>query len=218
MLDYIYRIKDLRTTILDAERREKGHVNSQFLTEIDDLIARTFCQSLPLEYRIQMGPKTRFTDAFTAAKAIAKQQELDKQRLEPKPRERDMQYAAPIGRPVAYSTPLPPDRFNYRNDNPCREIPRREATRDSRNSNSPRRNADLRDLRSNNKFCRYCKNRGHDIEECRKRQYIIMQGKTSWETVTLGRQNGTRTDEMSKTRLMQPINVEEEENDSESQS
>jgi len=221
MLDYICRVKDLRSTIIDAERREKGRVEPQFLAEIDGLTARSFCQGLPMEYRIQMGPETRlrFTDAFTAAKAIAKQKEIDKQRFEPKPR--DTRYAAPIGRPVAHSTPLRSDRLNYRNDNPRRELPRKETVRESRNSgdDNPRRNPEPRDLRPNDKFCRYCKNRGHNIEECRKRQYNNARKNESGNgSGPSGRRDGTRTDETPKTRPVQPINVEEEENDSDRES
>jgi len=224
MVDYIYRVKDLRTAILDAERRERGRVDPQFLAEIDGLTARSFCQGLPMEYRNLMGPETRqrFTAAFAAAKAIAKEKEIDKQRFEPKPRERDTRYAAPIGRPVAHSTPLRSDRANYRNDNPRREFPHRETTRDLRNSSNdaPRRSPDSRELRPSDKFCRYCKNRGHEIDECRKRQYNnARKNESGNDNGPSGRRDGTRTDEMSKTRPVRPINVEgEEENDSDHES
>jgi len=119
------------------EKKRDGSI-PQFLAEIDSFTAKSFCQGLPMEYRIQIGAETRlrFTDAFTAAKVIAKQKELDKQRFKPKPRERDVRYAAPIGRPVAHSTPLRLDRPNYRNDNLRREFPRRETTHDSRDSSN----------------------------------------------------------------------------------
>jgi len=219
IVDYICRVKDLRTAVLDAERKEKGHIDPQFLAEIDGLTARSFCQGLPLEYRIQMGPETRqrHTAAFAAAKIIAKDQEMDKQRFEPKPR--DTRYAAPIGRPVAHSTPLRSDRSNYRTDNQRRETPRRDAPRDSRNSNNsnPRGNPDQRDSRPNDKICRYCKNRGHDIEECRKRQYNNARKNESGNgNSPSGRRDGTRTDETTRTRPVQPISVEVEEEQSDS--
>jgi len=175
-----------------------------------------------MEYRNQMGPETRqrFTAAFAAAKAIAKEKEIDKQRFEPKPRERDTRYAAPIGRSVAHSTPLRPDRFNYRNDNPRREFPRREAPGDPRNSNNdaPRRSPDSRELRPNDKFCRYCKNREHEIDECRKYNNA-KKNESGNGNGPSGCRDGTRTDETSKIRPVRPINVEEEEeNDSDRES
>lgn len=54
MLDYISRIKELRSAILDTERREKGTVSNSLLKEIDKLTAKSFRDGLPLEYRLQM--------------------------------------------------------------------------------------------------------------------------------------------------------------------
>lgn len=59
MLDYITWTKDLRTAILDAELRDRKHLNPQFVTEIDNLTARSFYEGLPLAYCLQMSPKTR---------------------------------------------------------------------------------------------------------------------------------------------------------------
>ncbi|KYQ59958.1 hypothetical protein ALC60_01000, partial [Trachymyrmex zeteki] len=103
VLDFISRVKDLCTSILDTERRERGRVNTRFAAEIDSLTARSFYEGLPLEYRLQLGPemRQRYTDLFAAVKLIAKRQELDKQRFEIKPRyererDKDTRYAAPI--------------------------------------------------------------------------------------------------------------------------
>ncbi|KYN01709.1 hypothetical protein ALC62_07494 [Cyphomyrmex costatus] len=81
ILDYISRVKDLRTAIIDAERRERRYLDPYFITQIDDLTTRSFIDGLPFEYRIQMGSEARMTHtgAFAAAKAISKRRELDKQ-------------------------------------------------------------------------------------------------------------------------------------------
>ncbi|KYQ49518.1 hypothetical protein ALC60_11412 [Trachymyrmex zeteki] len=77
ILDYISRVKDLRTAILDAERREHGGLDDHFIAEIDNLTTRSFYEGLPLDYRLQVSPLThpRHTDMFAVAKAIAKRQE-----------------------------------------------------------------------------------------------------------------------------------------------
>ncbi|KAL0130253.1 hypothetical protein PUN28_002091 [Cardiocondyla obscurior] len=54
ILDYISRVKDLRSNILDAERRRHGQYDRRIATEIETLTARSFCNSLPLEYRLQL--------------------------------------------------------------------------------------------------------------------------------------------------------------------
>lgn len=84
VLDFISRVKDLRASILNTERREKGNLDVQFVAEIDNFTARSCYEGLPLEFRLQIEPKTRrsHTDLFAAVKSIAKRQELDKQRFE----------------------------------------------------------------------------------------------------------------------------------------
>lgn len=134
-------MKDLRTAILDAERRERGELNIHFVSDIDSQTARSFYEGLSLEYRLQVSPLThpRYIDMFAAAKAIAKGQKLDKQRLETRPRhERETRPLNPIGKPlVAHSTPQRPnhfERYNY-----PREAPgRRDYNYDVRNCELPR--------------------------------------------------------------------------------
>lgn len=143
MFDYISRVKDLRTSILDTERRLKGQVDLHFLSDIDDLTSRSFYDGLPLEYNLQMKiDKYRpYTDAFAAAKA--KNQKLDKQRYEGRYHTgqgfRDMK---PIGSLLTHSTP---QRSNY--------APRYEAvTRSpaSLNRNSTPRNIETSNINSGN--------------------------------------------------------------------
>ncbi|KYQ53638.1 hypothetical protein ALC60_02580 [Trachymyrmex zeteki] len=199
ILDYISRVKDLRTAILDAERRERGEIDPRFVIEIDNLTARSFYEAgiLPLEYRLQISPGVRHTDAFAIAKNIAKRAELDKQRLR---NDRDTKQTVPTGKPLAHSTPSRPNysgrtnysrdlsgttdrnreppRNSYNRDNDYRQ-PRYEPRRETPNRYPERENRD-RDLtrdrdrhqnRAEVPTCSYCKNYGHTINECRKRQY-----------------------------------------------
>lgn len=176
MLDYVSRIKELRTLILDAERREYGRTGTLTTSEVDELTARSFCDGLPLQYRLQMRPEhyVHPFEAFSTAKTLAKREELDRQRHSraapaPRPslppRSHDYQQASPRYR-------SPPRRYE-RDNPPLRAITNGQRglppTRDTRNNDSyrslPARPA------ANNLWCRYCKIAGHEIHECRKRAY-----------------------------------------------
>lgn len=224
VLDYISRVKDLRTSILDAERRISKKLEPQFVAEIDNLTVRSFYQGLPLAYRLQMGPEVRlrYTDAFAAAKTIAKQQELDKQRYETRPRtEREPRSVAPIGRPLAHSTPQRSDYRPYRDTRyrqsppPRQETPAR--TYDARNQETRRIN-NPREPDNHVKFCRYCKNPGHEIEDCRKRQYNNSrkndQGNARGPT---REQDATPAGKGPQARPLHPIAIEQIDSDPESQ-
>jgi len=188
MLDYICRVKDLRSSILDAERREIGSLSEDTISSIDQLTARSFCDGLPLQYRLQMSEllHTRPFEAFAKAKALAKREELDRDRYKTRDRReperiineyprRQIPFAQ---RGISYESSRDGNRFNERHVNtlprdthagqPLRE---RSAFERSAHNASPSNNAPIRRDDRSTKVCRYCKNPGHEIEECRKRQY-----------------------------------------------
>lgn len=253
ILDYVSRVKDLRSAIIDAERRECGQLRGDQLTEIDSLTARSFCEGLPLEYRLQFQAScyNQPSEAFSSAKVIARRLELDKARFEESDRRGrgvERYPVNPIGPPQAHSTPYrstftndrnnhreyyrpetnnydnrprrqdyrgnfnkqqepkgpdyprdqfyPRERKEYlnqgnpgtsqgrypvRNYDPARTplVPDRRAPDSAKYgppSNADRQDQEPRkytqhDRREIEKFCRYCKTPGHEIEECRKRQY-----------------------------------------------
>jgi len=110
MLNYISRVKQLRRAIFDAERRSKGSLDPCITVEIDALTAKSFCDGLPLLYRLQMPPKCYIQpfEAFAAARILAKREELDKQRYDHRTQRKDSpsQHAAAnsIRHPLAHST------------------------------------------------------------------------------------------------------------------
>lgn len=175
MLDYISRIKDLRTAILDAERREKGILSLAEIDNVDGLTARSFCDGLPLQYRLQMCQEhySRPFEAFSVAKILAKREELDRQRnagSAPPSRSNPAPRAPEYGRQAERYRP-PPQRYD-RGAPPPRAItdgtrvpPPRETQVPARYSPPTARATD------NNLWCRYCKIPGHEIQECRKRAY-----------------------------------------------
>lgn len=202
VLDYIGRTKELRIAILDAERRERGELLPAVTSEIEILTARSFCDGLPLKFRLQLKAE-HYVDpfgAFAVAKALAKRDELERQRHETARRPE----RTPPRYPTSEGPPRTPRTFNerasdsYHRDtvNPTqrdRAYPaynnsrRFEGQRDRANPsyNDGRRFEGPRDRvargndtpldRHNNTdtiWCRYCKNAGHEIHECRKRQYV----------------------------------------------
>lgn len=253
ILDYVSRVKDLRSAIIDSERRERGQLTNGQLADINALTARSFCEGLPLEFRLQFQPAcyNQPFEAFSTAKTIARRLELDKARFEGPSKAQqwtELYPLNPIGPPRAQSTPhrSPPlrDRYDHRdrynagtnnrsmrpfnqryhgppepyreslNPDPSRDRPytrersnyrnqeifetpreqyyqrnydaprnrpaidRRTPDPPSHNSygNAYRREEDpgtnaRNDRRGTEKWCRYCKTDGHEIEDCRKRQY-----------------------------------------------
>lgn len=205
ILDYISRTKDLRTAIMDATRREHGILQEQTIKEIDALTARSFCNGLPLSFRLQLTPNLYSNpfSAFSYAKSLAKRQELDNERFSTPNRSERHTYNA--ARPLAHSTPM---RLTYERPAPPRRTdnatPRtHETTYDRVRSEPPR-------TRDDKKICRYCKNVGHEIEECRKRAYNNARKSPGNDASPSGLKGATRTDPPSKAHPIRVITTEDE--------
>jgi len=170
MLEYISRAKTLRNDILDAERRSRGRLDHRITAEIDALTTKAFCNGLGLEYRLQMRPAQFASpfDAFAEAKILAGREELDRSRVSNRSRNDNTPSS------LAHSTPRRNPTFNYSYVSPERD---RGNPRNSHTAAYPRRqeprNDDTRGRRDDapSIWCRYCKHPGHEINECRKRQY-----------------------------------------------
>ncbi|TGZ54361.1 Enzymatic polyprotein endonuclease reverse, partial [Temnothorax longispinosus] len=61
----------------------RGYLDDHATTEIDALTARSFCEGLPLTYRIQLNRRDHYnlSAAFAHVKTLAKRQELDNTRF-----------------------------------------------------------------------------------------------------------------------------------------
>lgn len=182
MIEYIGRIKEMRGQIIDAEQRRRGALSPEITREIDALTARSFCDGLPFEYSSLLKSEHYANpfEAFNYVKIIAKRKELDKERLEltrqgGRPIER---YVHPIGKPLAQSTPAKTyDQGAYRGRDiaPRSPVDQPPAYGFRGQWNRPNVRLGWDDRRQepnrNPLFCRYCKTPGHNIDECRKRQY-----------------------------------------------
>lgn len=223
ILDFISRVKELRSAILDAERRARGNLDYSIISEVDQLTARSFCDGLPVRYRVFMRERHENEpfEVFAAAKAIAKRDELEKERYDPNYRTgqrggmrpfpgsvptrdyRDFRSTGDRQRPpIGYSAPRDSREFynerrdpreSYNTGRDSREF--YNIRRDPRNYRNDRRehyperhdireNGDRRHVTNtthqypadaaqnmNSIWCRYCKNPGHEIQNCRKREY-----------------------------------------------
>ncbi|KYQ53574.1 hypothetical protein ALC60_00101 [Trachymyrmex zeteki] len=167
MLDYINRVKELRSSVLDAERRARGTIGSGVATEIDELTARAFCDGLPSLYRIQMSPECFFRpfDAFAAAKVLAKKEEQERRRRDPRSGQ------AALTEPLTASTSRgSAPRYRPALTTRDRDARSRDPVASHHNFHPTNAPARLRDAPPGI-WCRYCKNPGHEIQDCRKRQY-----------------------------------------------
>lgn len=227
VLDYISRVKDLRSAILDAERRETGTLGERNQEEIDDLTTKSFCDGLPLEYRLQMGNTPHYSPfaAFASAKTISKRLELDKrrsgikERTEPDRRnnytKRPNTYAIapqPVDdNPPGERAPNAPERATPPRDSPG---PPAYRNRDSRINNTNTNAAQTRHNEQPPKWCRYCKKSGHEIEECRKREYNNARKNDQGNaTGPAGRTGTTRQGAPSQdTRPVNPVEIIDPEN------
>lgn len=156
VLDYIARIKDLRSAILEAEYNLYGTITDLASREIDEFSLENFLNGLPSELliRVKLLGYTSFDDAIIKVVQTVKTLEVESRRQK-----------------VAYPSKT---LFVPRADNTARQptILQRSQTPNSipasfikplipgqPGPNTPQPS------------CRYCKRSGHIISECRKLQY-----------------------------------------------
>lgn len=144
MLDFITRIKELRSAILDTERRQRGMLPNHVIEDVDALIARSFCDGLPLEFRLQLAQShyAKPFEAFSYVKVLAKRRELDNKRFEThrrSDRTAERQQIHPVGRPLAHSTPARPSNIRENDSGRFYSTPRTTSyVRDLGRDNFPR--------------------------------------------------------------------------------
>jgi hypothetical protein len=170
ILDYISRVKDLRPSIMDAGRREYKN-NEKYENEIDNLTARSFCEGLPLEYRLQLQSEHYMKpfEAFAAAKFISKRLELDKVRYGRENQNQTSSHTR-FNNQSSVST-FNRSGNNNNNSTMSKNVPRPNYNNDSnynnnvatyRNPTKPNYNFSLGHHENNyNKICNFCKFKRH---------------------------------------------------------
>ncbi|XP_036142126.1 uncharacterized protein LOC118645358 [Monomorium pharaonis] len=146
ILDYIGRIKDLRTAIIEGDQTNLNRsLTEPETSSIDSFTLEAFYEGLPREYRVELKAEGyhNLTDACSKVITISKRLEREEAR------ERN---SRPARSDAAPTRTLPPTRILQRDDS------------STNNAGSPYNNREQ-------KICGYCKNFGHLVHECRKRQY-----------------------------------------------
>lgn len=141
ILDYIGRIKDLKTAIIEGDQTNAGRPLSQDeIGAIDSFALEAFYEGLPREHRVELRAEGYINFADACTKIIAINRRLEREDI------RNKNVRAP--------------RDN--NDNlRSSQLLRREQ---NAASNEPM-------TATERKICSYCTNFGHLVHECRKRQY-----------------------------------------------
>lgn len=145
ILDYIARIKDLKAAIIEGDQNTLGRTLSELeLTSIESFALEAFYEGLPREYRIELRAEgySNFADACSKILVINRRLEREDSRYKNLRTSRNDP-----------SSPFPPTRILQRG------------------SPAFSNNAPVSSEPAGRKICSYCKNIGHLIHECRKRQY-----------------------------------------------
>lgn len=146
ILDYIGRIKDLKTAIVEGDQTNLNRVLSEpELASIESFALEAFYEGLPREYRAELRAEgyNGLRDACSKAITISKRLEREDARAKNIRNPRD--YNLPANQTqIPQQNPLTTPTFNVRNNVPDT---------------------------TGQKMCSYCKNIGHLFNECRKRQY-----------------------------------------------
>ena len=143
ILDYIGRIKDMRTAIIEGDQTNfDRRLTEPEIASIDALALESFYEGLPREYRVELRAEgyINFADACTKVITISKRLEREEAR--------------------------------ERQARNTRTIPTTNHTQIlNKNSNSQNNSNTLGSTEQ--RVCGYCKRLGHLIHECRTRQYHI---------------------------------------------
>lgn len=145
ILDYIGRIKDLKSAIIDGDQTNLGRpLTETEIASIESFALEAFFEGLPREHRVELRAEgyRNFADACSKVLTINKRLEREdaRNRTSRTPRENS-----------ALSSPTP------------RVLQREPSSTLVNASGSP--------ALMGRKICSYCKNLGHLVNECRKRRY-----------------------------------------------
>lgn len=166
IFDYIARIKELRTAIIDIENEMNIHLDRWIIDTIDQDCLDSFINGLPSELliRVKIEGYTSLDDAFTKAIQLSKTLEIENIR-------RKSSFPTKQPPPPRQDTPTQVPRPNPNISPPINPSPRSILQRPQEPfikpliPGQPGPNAPL----SNS--CRYCKQAGHLIDNCQKLAY-----------------------------------------------
>lgn len=166
MIDYTCRVKDLRCAIMEATRKENGQIEPSELVAIDTLTRQSYIRGLPPTMRDKLSrrPDLSLAELFEAGYDAFEEYARDC-RLHGTPDDADRNAASHKQRPRD-DKPRQPTAAS------CNGCGRAGHTIDRCWANKRVIPPDQRPLnnRAAPETCAYCKNIGHNINECRKKQ------------------------------------------------
>lgn len=150
ILDYNGRVKDLRTAIIEGEQTNLNRTLSNAeISSVDSFTMDAFYEGLPREYRVELRAEGYHSFADACAKIITIHKRLEREEARYKNPRNLRDSSAPTHR-------------TFQRDSP--------ATATNLSTSIPIPSTDIQGNTAK-KICNYCKNIGHLIHECRKRQY-----------------------------------------------
>lgn len=199
ILDYISRVKDLKSAVIDSEKSEGKPVDP----ELESFTLKCFIDGLPTDHRIllKLEGYTDLTDAFNKAILVANSLNTDKDRARMKPLS-----SAP---PPHHSVTSNPKQSNFVNTSRltqptvcpiCNKFghTERECFRNPLNQPHGSRGSPP------NKFCNICKRNNHNTSECRAQTQ--RQGNTQTLPLT-----GAQRDNRATARPVHTVEMKEPE-------
>ncbi|KAL2730683.1 LOW QUALITY PROTEIN: enzymatic polyprotein endonuclease reverse [Vespula squamosa] len=166
------RVKDLHQAIYDEERYKMGELMEDRRRETAEFALTSFCEGLPLEYRLSITPDTceDLLEAFAKARKFYSEIGPDDKTTYNRKVSRIVRLQITVDSKSGYAFIVTNPGMLGRNATNLNETRREKPTRwdyppPPRLSAPPHRSYSLR------KECRYCKNIGHIIEECRKKMW-----------------------------------------------
>lgn len=190
ILDYIGRVREIRLAIIDATKKALGRVSRDKQREIDQDTLESFCNGLPSEIliRLKIERYRDLEDAYLKAVRIAQQIKQEKERYrstsshtptagsggtqgnqnlrEGYRRATDVPHYRPYPQPISMDPPRQQQQ-QAQQQRQQRPEPRNQGVYQQQQ----------RDPRQDDvNVCRYCKNPGHVIDECRKYRYKVETG------------------------------------------
>lgn len=149
ILDYIGRIKDLRTAIIEGDQTNSNRpLTESELSSIDSFTLEAFYEGLPCEYRVELRAEGYNSLADACSKTIIIDKRLEREE------------ARNRGARNLQSSATPANRILQRDSLATSQSPSPSNIHDQSGYGNGAR-----------KICSYCHNFGHLISECRKRKY-----------------------------------------------
>lgn len=189
IMDYIRKVKDLRSNIVEEERRKYGNRGTILMEDTDKFVATSFCEGLPSEYRLQFSLSARQNPnmAYREAQEIASRIELDKSR----------HYKPSYDRKQPINNYTTPKLFN----------PQQNNHRAPRQLNYAPEEYKMQKKQSHEKKCEYCKKTGHLIDTCWTKQRFEKLKQQGNGTDPSRKWDATRADPSKRMRPINTINI-----------